>query len=208
MITRDIPFTLNALAEVEFITCSTAAVVFASTANTVRSSAADLTAGVGVNGRIIDRLTDIMASRFYVAGPVAKFNSTRGSTESNRQIQIGVKLQHGTSSNGGDMTDYSTQNQPAYRTYFSTARTSDMANWDASNSTGAFYGSSDMAYYDLRGANRYLRVVAFAFKNRVTTESSGDENARLSADIVFFGGDRVPQIQTRAMDATSTSSST
>lgn len=207
MITRDIPFIVRALQEQELVTCSTFAVILASTAVGVKSTAADQTNGVGVNGRVIDRLQDIMSQRFYVASPVAFLNATRGSTESNRQLQIGVKLQHGTSSAGGDMVDYSTQDQPGYRTYFTTARTSDFKNWTANaNSTGDFWGSSDMCYYDIRAANRYLRVVAFAFKNLQTTNTSGDENARLSADLVFLGGDRIPQLVGR--DQTSTSTTT
>ena len=205
MITRDIPFTLRALDEIDIITCSTPAQVFTSTVNTTKSSVADLNSGSGVNGRIFDRLVDILSpSSFYVAAPVATLTATRGSTEADRQLKVGIKLQHGTSSAGGDMADYSTQDQPAYRTYFSTARTTDMKNWDASLSTGPFRGSSNMAYYDLRGANRYIRVVAFAYKDKQTTESSGDEAARLSADLVFMGGDRVPPIADAGPTSTST----
>ena len=92
------------------------------------------------------------------------------------------------------MADYSTQNQPSNRTYFGTGRTSDMANWDATYSTGPLYAQSRSAAYDLRAAKRYVRVAVPVNKDRVTTESSGDEPARVGAALTFLAGHRLPEV--------------
>jgi hypothetical protein len=108
-------------------------------------------------------------------------------------VAIGVKLQHGDSSGGGDMADYSTDCQVPDRVFFgSSARTTDMKQWDGSHSTGPLYGCSHTAVYDLRGAKQYLRAGVRVGKELVTTETSGDEHARVSAVITFFGGATVP----------------
>ena len=206
---RDFGLTVIALEERSLITCSTGNQVFSgSTANSIISSANDPNQGaVGVNGRIIDRRADDLTSRYQGAIPQVMLQSTRGSTEADRALRLGVKLQSGDSSGGGDMTDYSTQSQPATRTLFTTARTSDMAIWDAALSTGVIAGLESLpAYYDLRAAKRFIRAVVFAGKNKVTTESSGDEGARVRASLTFVAGDQVPQnINTSAAWSTSTS---
>jgi hypothetical protein len=189
-IVRDLPITLVGLEERSFQTCSTGAQVFASTANQLMVAALGT---ITANGRIIDRLYDLPAS-YSVASPVATLASTRGSTEADRRLTLGVKLQHGDSSGGGDMADYSTQFTPDDRNFFSTVRTSDYANWDASRSTGPFYGQSNPAYYDVRAAKRYIRMVGTYGKNKVTTESSGDEGARAGGVITFLGGDFVKDL--------------
>jgi hypothetical protein len=189
-IVRDLPITLVGLEERSFQTCSTGAQVFASTANQLMVAALGT---ITANGRIIDRLYDLPAS-YSVASPVATLASTRGSTEADRRLTLGVKLQHGDSSGGGDMADYSTQFTPDDRNFFSTVRTSDYANWDASRSTGPFYGQSNPAYYDVRAAKRYIRMVGTYGKNKVTTESSGDEGARIGGVITFLGGDFVKDL--------------
>lgn len=189
-IIRDLPFTIPSLEDRLYVTSSTGSQGIAgagTTANVVGAAAGT----AGVAGRVVDRLFDA-TERFPVACPFTHFYATRGSTEANRQVTLGVKLQHGDSSGGGDMADYSTQSQPDDKVFFGTARTSDFKSWDASYSTGPFRGATNQAYYDIRGAKRYIRAVHFVTKNRVTTESSGDEGARLSGGIAFLGGEFAP----------------
>lgn len=214
-IVNELGFSVVSLEERLFITCSTAQVAnsgnpFLSTGASTGNAAPSSDAAVGISGRIIDRLSAQLTPRFTVAWPFTELNSTRGSTEANRQVSVGVKLQHGDSSGGGDMADYSTGSQPDNKVYFTTARTSDMAAWstgesDGGGSTGPFRGASAPAYYDLRGAKRYIRAVHIASKNRVTTESSGDEQARISGGITFVGGDQLPMRADFGYASTSTS---
>lgn len=145
------------------------------------------------NGRIIDRLRFPIGARYGAVAIGAYIASTRGSTEADRKLGVGVKLQHGDSSGGGDLADYSTGNQPDDRQYFSTARTTDMLQWDEAESSGEVFAVSNPGYYDLRAAKRYLRVVARAGKSRVTTESSGDEQCRVGSIATFLAGDQLPQ---------------
>lgn len=158
----------------------------------------------GVNGRIVDRLASLFTKDLpLVAVPATLIYSSRGSTAADRKLTLGVKLQHGDSSGGGDMADYSTQSQPADKSYFSTARSSDAQIWDSTGSTGPFRGQSGPAYYDLRAAKRFIRAVHYATKNSVTTESTGDEGAKLSGVITFLGGG-TPQAAIKDYTGTST----
>lgn len=212
---RDFPFTMVAVAERPLITCSTtgstgtlAGPLVVSTADSIVSTGdlGQIATGAGTklvssggmgtnNGRVIDRLRFPIGARYGAAVVSAYIASTRGSTEADRKLAVGVKLQHGDSSGGGDLADYSTANQPDDRLYFGTSvRTCDMLSWDLGDeSTGAVYAVSNSGYYDLRGAKRYLRVVGRFGKDLVTTESSGDEQARCGATITFLAGDQIPQ---------------
>ncbi len=211
---RDMPFVVRGLKDTIFVTCaavytsaaSTAAVGLLSaetTAGALNSGTAETTA----YGRVINRLRLPQGATKYDACVVGSWlHSTRGSTEADRKISIGVKLQHGDSSGGGDMADYSADNQPADKVYFSSARSTDHASWDASESTGELYAASNPGYYDLRAAKQYIRVAVPVFKNRVTTESSGDEQCRVGADIVFAAARNVPfRADTTSPYSTSTS---
>ena len=196
---RDLGITLPAMADKVFVTCSNPLSTVGSTSpivkfNSTADAIASPTAGtyVTANGRIIDRLLSPLDTAFNVGMPSASWYSSAGSTETNRQIGIGVKLQHGDSSGGGDMADYSTGGTPENRVYFSTARTTDQLNWDATYSTGALYAASNPAYYDLRGAKRYVRTVVSVTKNKITTDTSGDELARVGATITFLAGAYLP----------------
>lgn len=195
---RDIPFTVKALSDRLVATCSSIVTtgstgvvtpIADSTADAIITSAGESTAF----GRVIDRLRQPIGAwyQFGVAG--ATLHSSRGSTEADRKVTIGVRVQHGDSSGGGDMADLSTGSDAATRQYFSTARSTDHASWDGSESTGELYAASNPAVYDLRGAKRYLRVAVPVLKNKVTTESSGDEQSRLSATLTFLEGDLLPQ---------------
>lgn len=202
-IVRDLAITIPAMEERSLITCSTGGQVFSgNTGNNSPSSAALL----GINGNIIDRFAEPLGIGYKVAMPSAMLRSTRGSTESNRQLTLGVGLQHGDSSGGGDMADYSTGSRKDDVVFFGTARTTDMKSWDAGYSTGLITGiASAPTSYDLRAAKRYLRTVVTASKNKVTTESSGDEGARLSATLTFIGVDDYPRPSVNGPLSTSTS---
>lgn len=199
---RDVGITLPAMTETILITCSEALSTAGSTTatpNKARTTAdvlASPTAGTFTTGfgRVIDRLGAPLGAHYQVAMPAARLTATRGSTEADRQIKLGVYLLHGDSSGGGDMVPYSTYTrQAADRTYFGTGRTTDMANWDATLSSGAADLTTNPAYYDLRAAKRYIQVAVRCLKDKVTTESSGDEHARISANVVLLAGDIIPQ---------------
>lgn len=197
---RDRAITVPALRETFLITCA-APTNTGSTANfpgATRSTADVIVSTGGAStwafGEVLDRLGPPLGARYRVAMPSAYLYGSRGSTEANAKVVLALKLQHGDSSAGGDLADYSTANQPADRTYFSTGRTSNMLTWDASLSTGVLVANSNPAYYDLTGAKRYLRVGVSVTKTLVTTESSGFEHARVGASVAFAGADRLPQV--------------
>lgn len=207
---RDIGMTLPAMEERALLTCSylntcstalpyvwtaTADMLVTSGAPVVNNAFSSLYTSAA--GRVIDRTAPPLGTLYNVAMPAAVINSTRGSTEANRSIMLGIKLQHGDSSAGGDMADYSTNNQPADRQYFSTGRTTDMLSWELSGrSTGAFQGATNPAYYDLRGAKRFIRTIVRAcLPGRTpTTESTAEEGSRVAAEIVFLAGEQLPQL--------------
>lgn len=218
---RDLPFTMVAMEEHMLITCSDPMSTAGSTAGTRGLLGSKTTAGVLVStgdigmlstvaknkqvssggmvvattfGKVIDRLRFPLGAHYPAAAVSAWINSTVGSTQADRKLAIGVKLQAGDSSGGGDLADYTTAYQPDDRIYFGTSiRTCDMLNWDFSDeSTGVLFAPSHTGYYDLRGAGRYLRVVPRVGKNRVTTETSGDEGARVGATITFLSADQLP----------------
>lgn len=203
---RDMGMTLPAMEDRMLVTCS-----YVNTCSTVLpqiiTATADLLITTGPSatqsslwtsafGRVIDRIGSPLGTLYHVAMPVVMLNSTRGSTDPNRSLGIGVKLQHGDSSAGGDMVDYATGSQPADRIYFSTARTCDQLGWEfAGRSTGPFQGASNPASYDLRAAKQYIRTVArlALIARTATTEATGDEGSRVSAAITFLSGQQIPQ---------------
>ncbi len=161
-------------------------------------------------GDIIDRLRQPIGSHYQAAVVHATLNSTRGSTEADRKCAIGVSLWAGDSSGGGDLAELSTGMRPRDRVFFTSVRTTDVQNWDLSDeSTGAINLQSNPGQYDLRNAGRYLQVRGRWGINQVTTESSGDEQARAGAVITFMAGDLLPPaLDTSSPFSTSTSTST
>jgi hypothetical protein len=207
-IIRDLGLTLPSLEERFFVTCSTGTGSWGATTGTVVLGASG---AAGISGRIFDRTAHLLTG-YMVAMPFTHLYSSRGSTAPDRKITLGVKLQHGDSSGGGDMADYSTQSQPADKIYFgATARTTEYQNWTTDdldeNSTGPVRLASGPSYYDVRAAKRFLRAVHFATKDANTTESTGDEGARLSGGVTFIGGD-TPQHSVKSPLSSSTSTST
>lgn len=217
---RDLGMTLTAMEDTILATCSYYLTTAGSTSPVVKNmlgtaDAIVTTGGAAVFstafGRVIDRIGAPLGTLYNVALPAAIINSTIGSTEANRAIQIGIKLQHGDSSGAGDMADYSTGSQPADRTYFGTGRTTDMLAWETGGrSTGAFQGTSNPAYYDLSGAKRYIRTaVRVCLPQRTaTTESTGEEQSRIAAVITFLGAADIPQPTDSRLSPISTATST
>jgi len=212
---RDFGITIPAITPTILITCAETISTAASTVAVPDkgNSTADLIVSVGtqttVFGDVIDRIGAPLGTLYNVVQPAVWLKSTRGSTEADRKLTIGCKLQHGDSSAGGDMADYSTQNQPADRTYFGTGRTCDMLNWEfAGRSTGPLFAVSNPAYYDLRAAKRYIRVGLLLLKDKVTTESSGDEHAHVGATMTFLAGESLPQLVDDIKSPFSTTTST
>lgn len=213
MLVRDLAFPVKAFTERLLATCS-ALVTTGSTGvvTPIADTTADAAVSTGdigdvatakgsqvssggmasINGNVIDRLRFPLGALYDAATVQAFLESTRGSTEADRKLALGVLLQHGDSSGGGDMAELSTGARPRERVFFSSARTSDQLNWDAAESTGPIYLASHAGFYDLRGAKRYVRAQVRAGKNSVTTESSGDEQSRVSGVIVFQAGDQLP----------------
>lgn len=228
-ISRDMGLTLPAMAEVVLVTCggsistaaaSTAAQTFLgvnSTADSIVSTGGPLAIGgtSTVNsfklGRVIDRLAAPLGAQYFAAFPAAYMHATRGSTDADRRLQLGVALFHGDSSGGGDMVEYSTASRPAIRTYFSSARTTDMLSWETGGrSTGPLEGVSNPAVYSLDAAKRFIQVAVFAGKDLVTTSAYGDEQARVGATITLVAGNKLPQdtipsLERNSPESTSTS---
>jgi len=198
-IVRDLGLTLQAVEDTAVITCSTASAPFASTG--YFAAASTWASPASINGRLIDRLGDRLTQNYPVAMPAAYLYSTKGSTEVDRKLSLGIKLQHGDSSGGGDLADYSTGSIQDDAVFFSTARTTDMAAW----TTGTLRGTTKPTYYDLRAAKRYIRTVVTASKNRVTTETSGDEAFHVGGVITFLGADSLPANAWTSAGSTSTS---
>lgn len=195
---RDIPFTVIAMPDTLLATCSALYTTGSTgTVTPIADTTGDALIASGGQttgfGRIIDRLSMPFGTRYGAAVIQSFISSTRGSTEADRKLTLGARLLHGDSSGGGDMAALSTQGDAEVRQYFSSARSTDHASWDASFSTGPVYAASNPGFYDLRPAKRYLQVAVPVLKNKVTTESSGDEQSRVSAAITFLAGARLPQ---------------
>lgn len=201
-IVRELPFILEAMEARALITCSTGSQSFAGTGVTFPSS----NGSSGVQSRIIDRLGELNAPlnrRYTVAAPAVMLYSSRGSTEANRKLTLGLQLLHGDSSGGGDHVALSTEADPDDAVYFTSQRTTPESNW----STGLLLGglTSRPAVYDLRAAKRYLSLLVKAQKAHGTTESSGDEAARVSAVIAFMGAEQYPAGVWTSQGSTTTS---
>jgi len=126
--------------------------------------------------------------------------TTVGSTQADQKMAVDVKLQHGASSNGGDMADFATGNQPATRTYFTTAQTTVMQNW----STGVVNWYNNPAVYEISAAKRFLRLgIQFTKNGNSTSTAAG------SVDRVYINAAlAIHQNECPSVDSSSTSTST
>lgn len=182
---------------------------FCSTGDSTSGAGGDIT-GLGTvlvasGGAIVDLLA--LPERYNMAEPFINVYSTIGTTDASKLVSIVCRLQHGASSAGGDMADFSTGSTgtwPVARNLFTTAETTTMVHW----TTGAIMLSSNPGGYDINGANRYLRTVGnvtLSTGYRTSTSTAG------SVDNMYVtGGIRLGQCQPEppANDACSTSTST
>ncbi len=150
-------------------------------------------------GQIMDRLRYPLGSHYQAVSALATMASTRGSTQADAKLALGVTVLHGDSSGGGDLTELSTAMRPRDRVYFSSVRTTEALSWDTEESSGPLFLVSNPSVCDLRNAGRYIQVQGRYGVNRVTTAQDGVEGARVGATAVFFGGDVLPP----ALDTTS-----
>ncbi len=150
-------------------------------------------------GQIMDRLRHPLGSHYQALSALATMASTRGSTQADAKLALGVTVFHGASSGGGDLAELSTAMRPRDRVYFSSVRTTDALSWDTEESSGPLFAVSNPSVCDLRNAKRYIQIRGRYGVNRVTTAQDGIEGARVGATAVFFGGDVLPP----ALDTTS-----
>lgn len=127
----------------------------------------DSTQGSSLTGDVIDRLQT--EQRYYAAVPFM-VGKGYGTTYADKKVSFTTKIQHGDSSGGGDMADYSTGQATDAVIFQTSAETTPMRHW----STGIqyFYGS-DKAW-GLHGAKRYIRCVGTPLINGGNTTSTAD----------------------------------
>ena len=143
---------------------------------------------------ILDRTRFPLGTHYQAVSAIATIESTYGSTAPDGKIAVGMTLFHGDSSGGGDLAELSTAMRPSDRVFGSSARTTDMAQWDVTESSGVVVFVSNPGIYDLRGAKKYVQARPRFGINTVTTAIAGWEHSRASADLVFFGGDFLPPV--------------
>lgn len=165
-------------------------------------STGDILSGAAINGRIIDRL-GLGGNRIFEDASVGiTAYTTVGSTAADKRITLGVKLQHGDSSGGGDQADYSTGYQAADQNFFTTAESTAYQNW----TTGVLY-LGHQSWYNVIPAKRYVRAVGFLTKGGTTTSTAAGSVDYLYANLmVRFGGADYdpPTLSTSTSTSTST----
>jgi len=165
-------------------------------------STGDVASGAAVTGKVIDRL-GLGANRIFEQAEAAvSCHTTAGSTGTDKKVTLSIKLQHGDSSGGGDMADYSTGYQSADQNFFTTAETTPLQNW----STGPL-AVAHQSWYNVIPAKRYIRAVGTVTKNGISTSTAAGSYDRFFTDLhVRFGtADYNPPSLTTS---TSTSTST
>jgi hypothetical protein len=166
-------------------------------------STGDVISTSDINGSVIDRLA--LGRLYHVAVPFAIGRAVAGTTQANEKITVAVRLQHGDSSGGGDMADYSTQNQPDDAVFNTSAMTTPMDAW----STGAARVESREGAYSIVGAKQFIRpVITVTLPGNTTATASGD-NVDVSGGVVFVDTDEAPGRPNQSgAFSTSTSTST
>lgn len=167
-------------------------------------STGDVASGAAINGRVIDRLGLGRNRIFETAEPFIHSYTTVGSTAADQKTTLSIKLQHGDSSGGGDMADYSTGMQAADVNFLTTAMTTTLQNW----STGAQFWSHD-SEYNIIPAKRYIRPVGvWTHGGSSTSTAAGSVDYMYATLGVRFSGPDVADQYTGSLSSTSTSTST
>lgn len=163
-------------------------------------STGDVLSGAAINGRVIDRLGLGSRYNFLVACPSINVYTTVGSTAADQKVALSIKLQHGDSSGGGDMADYSTGQTPADRTFLTTAQTTPMQNW----STGPQFFDHE-GLYEITATKRYIRAVGTWTRGGSSTSTAAGsiDYQYANLGLKVMGADNQP-----FSDSTSTSTST
>ncbi len=144
-------------------------------------STGDVASAADINGRVIDRL-GLGGNRIFenVSVGVAVY-TTVGSTAADKRITLGVRLQHGDSSAGGDMADYSTGSQSVDKNFFTTAESTAYQNW----STGVTH-LSHQSWYNVIAAKRYVRPVGVVTRGGSTTSTAASSIDILNATLSLW----------------------
>lgn len=165
-------------------------------------STGDVLSGAAITGRIIDRL-GLGSNRIFGTAEVGiNAYTTVGSTDAIKKVALSVKLQHGDSSGGGDMADYSTGMQNDDQNFFTSADTTTLQNW----STGVLH-LNHQSWYEITAAKRYIRAVGYLTKGGPSTSTAAGSIDHVWANLVMRlgGADHNPSVSSTS---TSTSTST
>ena len=162
------------------------------------SPAGDYRSSTDINGSIVDR--EVLGRNYSWASPFL-LGSGQASTEADQKITLAAKLQHGTSSGGGDMADYSTGSQAADAIFFTTAQTTSFVNW----TTGDGRFQTLPGVYDLRGAYRFIRPVFTPTINHNATSTTIAAALDISGGLVMMNADEEPPRANKDVYSTSTS---
>lgn len=167
-------------------------------------STGDVASGAAINGRVIDRL-GLGRNRIYEsAEPFIHAYTTVGSTALDQKVTLSIKLQHGDSSGGGDMADYSTGMQSADAIFRTTAESTAYQNW----STGPQFWGHD-SEYNVIAAKRYVRPVGVWTRGGTTTSTaSGSVDYQYVTLGVRFGHPDMADGQSGSLSSTNYSTST
>lgn len=208
MISRSVSKVLLAQ-EQRFVTaCGASTEYLFTTAAAINASCAAVSSG-GIPGIVIDRKGIGMGALFLTAEPYAYIRTCRGSTAADKRLTLGIRLEHGDSSGGGDMAEYSTGSQPATRNFFTTAETTEYSALTTGSLSNTLNGIVSLpARYDLSGAKRFIRtIVHVGYPAKATTESTGYDPMQVGAMIAFRDADETP-FDTNSTGPGSTSTST
>jgi hypothetical protein len=168
---------------------------------TYTCSTGDVASAAAINGRVIDRLGLGGARIYETAEPSITCYSTVGSTAADKKLTLSIKLQHGDSSGGGDMADYSTGMTNADQNFWTTAESTAYQNW----STGTQF-FAHQSWYNVIPAKRYVRPVGVWTRNGNTTSTAAGSVDNMYVTLgMRFGGADVDPVATSTSTSTSTS---
>jgi hypothetical protein len=165
-------------------------------------STGDVASGAAINGRVVDRLGLGGGRIFEYCQSGISVHTTVGSTAGDKRVTLSIKLQHGDSSGGGDMADYSTGMQNADQNFFTTAESTAYQNW----TTGVMH-LSHQSWYNVVPAKRYVRPVGVFTRGGVTTSTAAGSVDYMWADL-HLNFSKVDYAPPLLSTSTSTSTST
>jgi hypothetical protein len=146
------------------------------------------TSGGVIAGSIIDRLA--LARAFTHCQPfVIGSGLTNTSTAGAKVAKLDVYLQHGDSSNGGDMAEVNSGLRVVQQQIFNSGElTTDYKVW----ATGAIRVQHTGANYALLGAKRFLRSAAIVTRLGLSTATTGANDLTVSLGTIMLRPDEEP----------------